>query len=133
VGAAKIDYAGDVGVSEFPDFKYTTNFTYSQGALTAFLQFRYIGAGLLDARDIEGVTIDRNHVDSVLYTDARVSWGKETGGHRWQIFGSVTNLFDTDPPVVAMFSSFTGQASQTNANIHDILGRRFTVGFSYDL
>ena len=88
---------------------------------------------MLDARDIEGVTIDKNHVDSVLYTDARLSWGKQTNGHRWEVFGSVTNLFDVDPPVVAMFSSFTGQASQTNPNIHDILGRRFTVGFSYDL
>ena len=133
-GAAKVDYAGDVGMSEFPDFKFTTNLSYNQGPFTAFVQARYIGSGLYDARDIEGVTISDNSVDAVLYTDARLSFGKDaSNGSHWEVFGSVTNLFDVDPPVVPGFSSFTGQASQTNANIHDILGRRFTVGFSYDL
>jgi hypothetical protein len=45
----------------------------------------------------------------------------------------VTNVFDVDPPVVPGFSTFSGQASQVNAAIHDILGRRFTIGFNYDL
>lgn len=133
-GAAKVDYAGDVGTQEFPEVKFTTNLTYSQGPLSAFLQVRYIGSGLLDARDIEGVTISDNHVDSVVYTDARLSFGRERpSGARWEVFGSITNLFDEDPPIVANFSSFTGQASQANASIHDILGRRYTVGFRYDL
>jgi outer membrane receptor protein involved in Fe transport len=133
-GAAKIDFAGDVGVSEFPELKFTTNMTYSQGPFSAFLQARYIGSGLYDARDIEGVTISDNSVDSVLYTDARVAFGKDrANGNHWEIFGSVTNLFDVDPPVVPGFSSFSGQASQTNPNIHDILGRRYTVGFRYSL
>jgi outer membrane receptor protein involved in Fe transport len=133
-GAAKVDFAGDVGVSEFPDFKFTTNVTWNQGPFSAFLQARYIGSGIYDARDIEGVTIDDNSVDSVLYTDARVSFGKDlSNGNRWEIFGSITNLFDVDPPVVPGFSSFSGQASQTNPNIHDILGRRYTIGFRYDL
>ena len=133
-GAAKVDFAGDVGVSEFPDFKFTTNLTYNTGPFTAFVQARYIGDGLYSARDIEGVTISDNTVDSVLYTDARISYGKDRpNGSRWQIFGSVTNLFDVDPPIVPGFSSFTGQASQANAAIHDILGRRYTIGFSYDL
>lgn len=133
-GAAKVDFAGDVGTQEFPEVKFTTNFSYNQGPLSAFLQVRYIGSGLLDARDIEGVTISDNSVDSVIYTDARVSFGRDrpSGGH-WEVFGSVTNLFDEDPPVVATFSSFTGQASQANASIHDILGRRYTLGFRYDL
>jgi outer membrane receptor protein involved in Fe transport len=133
-GAAKVDRAGDVGVEEFPDFKLTTNLTYNQGPFTAFLQARYIGDGLQDARDIEGVTISDNTVDSVLYTDARVAFGKDmSNGSHWQVYGSITNLFDEEPPVVATFSSFTGQTSQANAAIHDVLGRRVTVGFSFDL
>lgn len=133
-GAAKVDFAGDVGVSEFPEYKFTTNATYTQGPFSAFLQLRYIGSGLYDARDIEGVTISDNSVDSVLYTDARVSFGKDSSnGNRWEVFGSITNLFDEEPPIVPGFSSFSGQASQTNANIHDILGRRYTVGFHYSL
>jgi outer membrane receptor protein involved in Fe transport len=133
-GAAKVDFAGDVGVQEFPDLKLTTSLTWNQGPITAFLQARYIDSGLYDARDIQGVTISDNTVDSVLYTDARVSYGQDlANGNHWSVFASVTNLFDEDPPVVPGFSSFTGQASQVNANIHDILGRRFTIGFTYDL
>lgn len=130
-GSPKVDFAGDVGVSEFPDFKFTTNLTYTQGPYSAFLQARYIGSGLNDARDIEGVTISDNSIDSVLYTDARVSYARDTAN--WEVFASVTNLFDEEPPVVPGFSSFSGQTSQVNSAIHDILGRRFTVGFNYNL
>jgi outer membrane receptor protein involved in Fe transport len=133
-GAAKVNFAGDVGIQEFPDLKFTTSLTWNQGPFSAFVQARYIDSGLYDARDIEGVTISDNSVDSVLYTDARISYGNDrSNGGRWTVFGSVTNLFDEDPPVVPGFSSFSGQASQVNANIHDILGRRYTVGFTYDL
>jgi outer membrane receptor protein involved in Fe transport len=134
LGAAKVDFAGDVGIQEFPDLKFTTSLTWNQGPFSAFVQARYIDSGLYDARDIEGVTISDNGVDSVLYTDARVSYGRDlANGTRWQVFGSVTNLFDEDPPVVPGFSSFTGQASQVNVGIHDLLGRRYTIGFTYDL
>lgn len=134
LGSAKLDFAGDVGSAEFPEFKFTTNLTWTQGPYSAFLQARYIGDGLYDARDIEGVTINDNSVDSVLYTDARVSYGRDSSmGGNWQIFASITNMLNKEPPVVAGFSSFTGQSSQVNAAIHDILGRRFTVGFNYDL
>lgn len=134
LGAAKVDRAGDIGVGNYPDFKFTTSLSYNQGPFTAFAQLRYIDSGVYDARDIEGVTISDNSVDSVLYTDARISWGKDlSNGSHWSVFGSVTNLFDEDPPVAAAFSSFTGQSSQTNAAVHDLLGRRYTIGFQYEL
>jgi outer membrane receptor protein involved in Fe transport len=134
LGAAKVNFAGDVGIQEFPDLKVTTSVTWNQGPFSAFLQARFLDSGLQDARDIEGVTISDNTVDSVFYTDARISYGKDlASGSRWEVFGSVTNLFDEEPPVVPAFSSFSGQTSQVNANIHDILGRRYTIGFTYDL
>jgi iron complex outermembrane recepter protein len=132
-GAAKVDFAGDIGVQEFPDLKFTTSVTWNQGPFSAFVQARYIDSGLYDARDIEGVTISDNSVDSVLYTDARISYGQDRSNGRWEVFGSVTNLFDEEPPVVPGFSSFSGQASQVNVGIHDLLGRRYTIGFKYDL
>lgn len=134
LGAAKVDRAGDVGVAAFPDMKFTTNLTYRQGPFSAFAQLRYIDSGYYDSRDIQGVTINDNTVDSVLYTDARVSYGKDlANGSRWEIYGAVTNLFDEEPPVVAGFSSFTGQSSQANSSLHDVLGRRYTIGFSWQL
>ena len=134
LGAAKVNFAGDVGIQEFPDLKLTTSATWNQGPFSAFLQARYIDSGLQDARDIDGVTISDNTVDSVLYMDARISYGQDlASGSRWEVFGSVTNLFDEEPPVVPAFSSFSGQTSQVNAAIHDLLGRRYTIGFTYDL
>lgn len=134
LGAPKLDRAGVIGVEQLPDFKFTTNLTYNQGPFTAFVQGRYIDSGIFDARDTEGVTISDNSVDSVFYTDARVSFGKDlSSGAHWQVYGSITNLFDEEPPIVANFSSFSGQSSQVNAALHDLLGRRYTVGFSYEL
>jgi len=134
LGAPKVNLAGDVGTRELPEFKVTTNLNYSQGSFSAFLQFRFIDEGKLDGRDTEGVTITDNSVDSVLYTDATLTYGKDlSNGARWEIFGSVTNLFDEDPPVVAGFSGFTLQSSQANVSLHDALGRRYTIGFNYAL
>ena len=134
LGAPKVDRAGDVGQQELPEFKFTTNVTYTQGPFSVFVQARYIDSGLLDARDIEGVSISDNSVDSVLYTDARVSYGRDlSNGSRWEVFGNVTNLFDEEPPIVAGFSGFSLQATQANPVLHDILGRRYTVGFRYQL
>jgi outer membrane receptor protein involved in Fe transport len=134
LGAPKVERAGDVGTLQLPDFKATTSLTYRQGPITAFVQARYIAAGLLDSRDVEGVTISDNSVDSVLYTDARVSYGRDlSSGARWEVFGAVTNLFDEDPPIVAGFSAFSLQTSQANLSLHDVLGRRYTFGFRYEL
>ena len=134
LGAPKVDRAGDIGTQELPEFKVTTNLTYNRGPFTAFVQARFIDDSKLDARDTEGVTISDNTVDSVLYTDARISYGRDLdNGARWEVFGSVTNLFDEDPPVVAGFSGFTLQSSQANLSLHDVLGRRYTVGFRYQL
>jgi iron complex outermembrane recepter protein len=133
LGAPKLDRAGEVGIGQFPELKFTTSITYSQGPLTAFVQARYIDSGVFDARDIEGLTITDNSVDSVTYMDARVSYGRNAGNGRWEIFGNITNLFDEAPPVAANFSNFTGTASQVNASLHDLLGRRYTIGFRYQL
>ena len=134
LGAPKVDRAGDVGTLQLPEFKVTTNLTYSRGPISAFLQARFIDGGLLDSRDVEGVTISDNSVDSVLYADARVTYSRDgRNGNTWEIFGAVTNLFDEPPPVVANFSASTLQATQANVALHDVLGRRYTVGFRYRL
>jgi iron complex outermembrane receptor protein len=134
LGAPKVNRAGDVGTQELPDLKITTNVTYSQGPFSVFVQGRFIDSGFLDSRDVEGVTINDNSVDSVFYTDARITWARDlNSGSRFSIFGAVTNLFDEDPPVVAGFSGFTLQSSEANLSLHDVLGRRYTVGFRYEL
>jgi hypothetical protein len=43
----------------------------------------------------------------------------------------VSNLFDQDPPRAPDWS-FIGSTA-TNESLFDVLGRRYTVGFTYDL
>jgi hypothetical protein len=64
----------------------------------------------------------------VFYADLRLSYDLSLLGAETQIWGSVTNLFDRDPPITGTYSTFTGTSAQYNAGLFDVLGRRFTVG-----
>ncbi|MEX1056387.1 MAG: TonB-dependent receptor, partial [Natronospirillum sp.] len=132
LGAPKVDRAGEVGGQSLPEFKITTSVNYDVGPFTAFLQLRYTDSGYLDADEEQGVDIDDNTVSSVTYTDFRLSYTRDNAnGSSFEVFGHVANLFDEEPPVAASFSTFTGTSSQTNANLYDTLGRRYTAGVRY--
>lgn len=127
----------------FPKFKATGNVTYNNGPFTWFTQVRYIGAGknaytlsgftdgIEDA--VEGVNIEDNHVPAVVYVDMRFDYVFGIGGSSADLFASVTNLFDKDPPVTPTYGSFGGYVTQANAGLFDILGRRFTIGVKFKL
>ena len=135
-GAAKIDRAGQTGIQQsdgfaysYPEFKWTVNATYTNGPFTAFLQGRYIGSGKEENALVEGVNIDDNSVDAAFYTDLTLSYDFEVGNNvSVQAFGTVTNLFDEDPPATAYWSVFLGHGYQTNTALFDQLGCRFTAG-----
>jgi len=40
----------------------------------------------------------------------------------------ITNLFDVDPPLTPTYIGLSEHASQSNASLYDILGRRYTLG-----
>lgn len=117
----------------FPKFKATGNLTYSNGPFSAFFQGRLIGHGkrtylIAGAEAVEGGNIADNSVPSVFYADMRLGYEFELGGSTAEIWGSVTNLFDRDPPVTGTYSTFTSSSTQFNAGLFDVLGRRYTVG-----
>lgn len=129
VDAPKVDQVGELSGAGYPEFRATTNVTYSNGPFSAFLQGRYIDSGILDIDYVEGVDIADNSVSSVFYTDLRLSYGSELSGDReWEVFLNVTNLFDEDPPLVPTWSAFTGTNFSANLGLHDLLGRRYTGG-----
>ncbi len=76
-------------------------------------------------------TIDDNTVQSKSYTDIVLSYdGDVRGGRNWQASLAITNLLDTDPPVIPSFDTrFSTQ--QTAPNNFDIYGRRYLVTFGY--
>jgi outer membrane receptor protein involved in Fe transport len=134
-GAPRDERAGQIGVPfSLPDYKVTTNVSYSTGAFDLFVQGRWIDSGILDRTLREGVganTIDDNTVDSAFYTDLNASY-TITGQREWEVFLNVTNLFDEEPPLAAQIVGRTG-TNEFNTALHDVLGRRFAVGFRLDL
>ncbi|MDT8399303.1 MAG: TonB-dependent receptor [Pseudomonadales bacterium] len=131
-GAPKVERAGETGVLSLPEFKFTTNLTYNNGPITVFVQERWIDQGLLDGDETTGVEISDNKVRGAFYTDLRLSYNADNDdGSSWEVYGTVTNLLDENPPVTAGFSTFTATASQTNQSLFDVLGRRFVAGVRF--
>ena len=70
-------------------------------------------------------------MDSVLYTNLRFGYDFDIAGTSARAFLNVENLFDEDPPLApGGFSFFSGQ-DQTNANLFDRFGRRYTAGVQF--
>ena len=123
-----IDRAGQLNFFEYPRDKITANVSYSNGPFSAFLQMRTVDDGFRDVTQTEGVQIDDNTIDGVTYFDLNLRYEMPVGNGSWEFYGSVLNLTDEDPPVVPNFGFFGATANQTNAGLHDLLGRRYTFG-----
>lgn len=131
LGQPKQDRAGETGALSFPEFQVVAGATYRHGPFTAFLQERYIGSGKRRYNDNGpnpgDPTIDVDRVSPAYYTDLHLAYNFDVHDTALELFGSVTNLFDRDPPIAANHSAFGGSV-QTNAALFDVLGRRFVVG-----
>ena len=117
----------------FPKFKATGNLTYRNGPFTAFFQGRVIGSGYRTNVEADAATYADNSVPSVFYADMRLAYEVPVGTSSVEVWGSVNNLFDKDPPVTSTYSGFLGSGLQANAGLFDLLGRRFTVGVKFKL
>ena len=132
------DFAGQIGARQsdgvylpYPGFKATGSLTYRNGAFSGLIQGRYTSDGVHDVSAFaspQTVFLESNTVDDVLYVDLRLGYELDLAGADLEVFGNVTNLFDADPPLTPSYSAFLGYSTQHNASVHDVLGRRFTVG-----
>jgi outer membrane receptor protein involved in Fe transport len=123
--------AGVVGVRTTcgradPEWRGVARVTYRVDKLTASIRYRYIASvederlafGTLTAADLLVPVIgDQNYFDLSLRYQLR---------DNLQIFGTIDNLFDNDPPI---FGRGANGQFNTDAATYDVLGRRFTVGF----
>lgn len=123
-GSTVIDSAGEVGNNR-PHWRWTATASYENGPFTGFLQGRYVGEGVYDVEQ----TYDNNHVDSQFVVTASAAWTLMDDGDRsLEAFGVINNVFDADPPV-APYNFIFG--SPALASVHDIIGRRFTLGLRF--
>ena len=127
-GAAKVDRAGQTGIQGgVPKWNFNVSANYKTGPLSLTVDERIIGKGSYDATFVEGRDVDNNRVPAIAYTDLSVVWDVEAGQRTFQLFGTVNNLLDQDPPKNAG-SYFVFATVPTNTYLFDQIGRAFTVG-----
>lgn len=130
----RTEYAGDVGTSGFPAWKVTAYLQYNDGPFTAFFEGRFIDGGKLSALyNLTAWDVTNNHVPSVTYYDARLSYDIRVGSSTLQLYGVINNIFDKAPPLAPAYVALYSAPVQTNQTLYDVLGRRFTVGFSFQM
>ena len=126
------------GVQATP--KWTGNIitSYMTGDLSVSLSARYIGGAVLDKmwgdspedanyQNEEGQflagSVDNNFVKPYMNFALNGSYNLRVDGTRqFQVFGSVNNLFDKDPPYSG------GYVSGASPQYHDIMGRSYRMG-----
>jgi outer membrane receptor protein involved in Fe transport len=152
------DRAGQVGglnPGPLPEYRITTNLSYTIGRYALFLQARWTDGGVLDRTYLESsvpvpasqrpvgsflvlcnnnttvCTLDDNTLPSATYVDMRFA-AKLGQEEQLEVFANVNNLFDKDPVVAAAAVGRTGVGLGANSSLYDVLGRRFTVGVKYN-
>ncbi len=79
-------------------------------------------------------TINNNKINGAFYLDTSISQDIEMGNKTLQLFLSVNNLLDKDPPVVAPGPAGSAYATPaTNQSIYDLLGRTFRFGVRFKM
>lgn len=126
-GRIAIDLAGDTGGRRpggLPKWAGSAIIAYSGGPLKLSTEVRYISGGKLDAQE----TFNINHVASRTYVNVSGAYDllSSDNGKRLELFATVNNLFDKDPPV-----SVSPNAFPTNQVLFDTIGRNVTVGVRF--
>jgi outer membrane receptor protein involved in Fe transport len=132
LGAAVQQEAGTTGNLPLPRLQMNLGVNYSQGPFGVFINERYISDGKRlwnDNMPLQGgQIIDDDHIASALYTDMNLTYTLD----HFSTYLNVQNVFDRAPPRVPIFSGFNG-TTDTNRALFDVLGRRFVLGFKYEL
>ena len=133
-----VDRAGQTGqrtgtIAGVPDYVIDGVVTWTKGDFQLTGHGRYIPSGIYWTNfvgpDQDGYavnlpnSVDNNRVPSRFYLDmtARINVGAGTG-RTFQLFATVNNLLDRDPPAIP------GPSGGTNQILFDPVGRAFKVG-----
>ena len=134
--ATYFDSAGQTGVGNLPEDSGTLMLTYDWDAFNLALSARYIGDGIYNKRyNLPGARLDveDNTVPSVTYVNLSAGYSWDMYDGTLELSANVQNLLDKDPPVVpSVFDASLGQqGNQVNQGLHDLLGRRYTIGVTF--
>lgn len=115
-----------IGTSQSPKWRANFQLGFERGGWQATIQERFISSGVMNANIIVGTNdTSRNDVPAVFYTDLSGSYKTTLFGAEAEYYGSVTNLFDKQPPVdTSNPTSFSNPTSQA----FDRAGMFFNAG-----
>ncbi len=126
-GAAPIDRAGEVGLSNFPRWQGVAQVNYDTERFGGFLQMRYVGGGRYDVT--RGPTaIDLQHIPAQAYLDGQISFKPDVGDGQVEMFLNVRNILSNDPPINP---SAGNVPVAVNTTLHDSFGRLFRAGVRF--
>jgi len=115
-GITNIEYVKNTSyafVTGMPDWRINGSVGYADNGFNAVVRARYIAPGYYNRNQ----NITNNRVPAYTYVDLQLSKTIDAGGREFDIYASVSNLFDKDPPIASLFSPF-----------YDTVGRFVTVG-----
>ena len=122
-------YDNNSGLYTEPDFRAVASLRYQIGDFGFNLQQRYIPESAYNNEWFEGIDVDDNTIEGQTTTDLVLFYqGETSGGSGWQASLSITNMFDTDPPVVPGFGQRGSSQTGTPDNF-DVYGRRYMMNF----
>jgi hypothetical protein len=101
------------------------------------LQARYVGAGVFSTVLHEGTganSINRSKVPAFVYLNPSASYRIPLPQSRSvELFATVNNLLDTDPPMIPSGAAGGINESSTNGQFYDVVGRFFRFGARFTL
>jgi iron complex outermembrane receptor protein len=132
----RLDRAGSGANGGLPKWTSNLNFTYAIGPSSTNLQIRYTGPLKADAALIGpgqagynpalSNSINKNLYPAGVYFDVAEQYDLPVlDGHSLQLFATVTNLFDKQPPWGALIAFING------GDPYDLIGRTYKAGLRF--
>jgi outer membrane receptor protein involved in Fe transport len=130
--APLLQYAGISQVGSgpigYPKWRATLTADYSWDKLGVTVSEQFINKMRLGIPGSPQSFVDPS-VPSVWYTDLSVRYDIKPGGRDVQLFATINNLFDKDPPLIP--GTIPGVNLPTNLSTYDIIGRAYTAGVRF--
>lgn len=135
-GAPVIEYAGVAAISGAesagrPEWSGMLNVNYEVGQFGLTVSERYIGKMEVGIPGSPSNFIDGD-IDPEWYTDLTARYRMSVGhdGGEAELFATVGNLLDNDPPIIP--GTTPGATYPTLIGTYDYIGRTYTVGLRYN-
>jgi outer membrane receptor protein involved in Fe transport len=112
-----------------PEWMAQLNVQYQIGNLNLAVSEQYIHSMTIDRPGLPNVFVD-DSVDAVWYTDLTATYNYQMEVGNLELFATVNNLFDKDPPLIP--TTIPGASYPTITNVYDYIGRAFNVGTRFE-